>query len=132
VWLGAAVVLTEAAIPPSLVLLAVLTERAVRPAALTQAFTWNNSASAAGSALAAALAGRAADAWGPSGALAQAPLAGLVLVALSLALCSRSIGRPLRRLRPVARAARSLRSFASRSVNQTTDLEAKDRSQEAG
>jgi predicted MFS family arabinose efflux permease len=86
VWLGAAVVLTEAAIPPTLVLLTVLTERAVRPAALTQAFTWNNSASAAGSALAASLAGRAADAWGPSGALAQAPVAGVVLVVLSLVL----------------------------------------------
>ncbi|WP_454856531.1 MFS transporter [Promicromonospora soli] len=86
VWLGAAVVLTEAAIPPTLVLLTVLTERAVRPAALTQAFTWNNSASAAGSALAASLAGRAADAWGPSGAFAPAPVAGVVLVVLSLVL----------------------------------------------
>jgi predicted MFS family arabinose efflux permease len=86
-WLGAAVVLTEAVIPPTLVLLTVLTERAVRPTALTQAFTWNNSASAAGSALAAALAGRAADAWGPSGAFVQTPLAGLVLVMFSLALC---------------------------------------------
>lgn len=98
-WLGAGVVLTEAAIPPTLVLLAVLTERAVRPAALTQAFTWNNSASAAGSALAAALAGRAADAWGPSGALVQAPLVGLVLVVLALALC-RSLLTP--RARPAA------------------------------
>jgi predicted MFS family arabinose efflux permease len=121
VWLGAAVVLTEAAIPPTLVLLTVLTERAVRPTELTQAFTWNNSASAAGSALAAAAGGRAADAWGPSGALVQAPLAGVVLVVLSLALH-----------RSVARATRSLRSLASRSVNQTTDLEARDRSQEAG
>lgn len=94
-WLGAAVVLTEAAIPPTLVLLTVLTDRAVRPTMLTQAFTWNNSASAAGSALAAAVAGRAADAWGPSGALAQAPLAGFVLVVLSLALC-RSLLRSTR------------------------------------
>jgi MFS family permease len=85
-WLGVGVVLTEAAIPPTLVLLTVLTERAVRPTVLTQAFTWNNSASAAGSALAAAVAGRAADVWGPSAALVQAPLAGLVLVMLSLAL----------------------------------------------
>jgi MFS family permease len=86
VWLGAAVVVTEAAVPPTLALLNVLTEKAVHPAVLTQAFTWNNSASAAGSALAASLAGRAADAWGASAALALAPAAGLVLLVLSLAL----------------------------------------------
>ncbi|MEQ4716588.1 MFS transporter [Nonomuraea sp. B19D2] len=86
VWLGAAVVVTEAAVPPTLVLLNVLTEKAVHPAVLTQAFTWNNSASAAGSALAASLAGRAADAWGASAALAQAPAAGLVLLVCSLVL----------------------------------------------
>ncbi|MGP7998496.1 MAG: hypothetical protein ACLPKI_14410 [Streptosporangiaceae bacterium] len=39
IWLGAAVVVTEAAVPPTLVLLNVLTERAIHPAALTQAFT---------------------------------------------------------------------------------------------
>ncbi|HEY1640956.1 MAG TPA: MFS transporter [Streptosporangiaceae bacterium] len=86
IWLGAAVVVTEAAVPPVLVLLNVLTERAVHPAVLTQAFTWNNSASAAGAALAASLAGRAADACGASAALAQAPAAGLVLLVLSLVL----------------------------------------------
>ena len=86
IWLGAAVVVTEAAVPPTLVLLNVLTEEAVHPAVLTQAFTWNNSASAAGLALAGSLAGRAADAWGASAALAQAPAAGLVLLALSLVL----------------------------------------------
>ncbi|MFI2489572.1 MFS transporter [Promicromonospora kroppenstedtii] len=85
-WLGAALVLTEAAVPPTLVLLTVLTERSVRPSVLTQAFTWNNSASAAGSALAASLAGRAADAWGAPAALAQAPVAGLLLVGLAVAL----------------------------------------------
>jgi predicted MFS family arabinose efflux permease len=84
-WLGAAVVVTEAAVPPTLALLNVLTEKAVPPAVLTQGFTWCNSASAAGSALAASLAGRAADAWGSSAALALAPAAGLVLVVLSLA-----------------------------------------------
>ncbi|WP_049569106.1 MFS transporter [Nonomuraea sp. SBT364] len=84
-WLGPAVVVTEAAVPPVLVLLNVLTEKAVHPAALTQAFTWNNSASAAGSALAASLAGHAADAWGAAAALAQAPVAGLALLVLSLA-----------------------------------------------
>ncbi|MFI2366323.1 MFS transporter [Promicromonospora sp. NPDC019610] len=86
VWLGLALVLAEAAVPPTLVLLTVLTERAVRPAVLTQAFTWNNSASAAGSALAASLAGRAADAWGAPAALAQAPAAGVLLMALAIVL----------------------------------------------
>ena len=92
VWLGAAVAVTEAAVPPTLALLNVLTEKAVPPAALTQAFTWNNSASAAGSALAAFLAGRAADSRGASAALALAPAAGLVLFVLSLAL-SRAVRR---------------------------------------
>jgi MFS family permease len=86
IWLGAAVAVTEAAVPPTLALLNVLTEKAVHPAVLTQAFTWNNSASAAGLALAAFLAGRAADAWGASAALALAPAAGLLLLVLSLAL----------------------------------------------
>jgi MFS family permease len=86
IWLGAAVAVTETAVPPTLVMLNVLTEQAVHPAALTEAFTWNNSASAAGSALAATLAGHAADAWGTSAALAQAPAAGLILLILSLVL----------------------------------------------
>ena len=89
IWLGAALAVTEVAVPPTLVVLNVLTERAVRPAVLTQAFTWNNSASAAGSALAAALAGRAADAWGAAAALGQAPLAGLLLLVLALILSRR-------------------------------------------
>lgn len=67
-------------------LLNVLTEQAVHPAALTQAFTWNNSASAAGAAAAASLAGHVADAWGPSAALAQAPAAALILLILALVL----------------------------------------------
>ena len=86
IWLGAAVAVTEIAVPPALVLLNVLTEQAVDPAVLTQAFTWNNSASAAGVAAAASLAGHAADAWGPPTALAQAPAAALVLLILSLVL----------------------------------------------
>jgi predicted MFS family arabinose efflux permease len=86
IWLGAAVVITEVAVPPALALMNVLTEKAVPPAVLTEAFTWANSASAAGSALAAALAGHAADAWGASAALAQAPAAALVLLVLALAL----------------------------------------------
>lgn len=86
IWLGVAVVVTEVAVPPTLVLLNVLTEKAVHPAALTQAFTWNNSASAAGTALAASLAGRAADKWDASAAFALAPLAGLILLVLSVVL----------------------------------------------
>ncbi|MEV4759356.1 MFS transporter [Micromonospora sp. NPDC049559] len=84
-WLGAAMVATEAAVPPTLVLLNVLTERSVRRTVLTAAFTWNNSASAAGSALAASLAGRAADGLGAAAAFALAPTAGLVLLALAIA-----------------------------------------------
>jgi MFS family permease len=82
-WLAAAVMVTEAAVPPTLVLLNVLTERSVAPAVLTQAFTWNNSTSAAGSALSAWLAGRTADAHGASAAFALAPAAGLVLLTLA-------------------------------------------------
>ena len=98
-WLGAAMVVTEAAIPPTLVLLNVLTEKAVAPATLTQAFTWNNSASAAGLALAATVAGRAADAWGASAALALAPAAGVILLILSLilSLAARLSGEARRR-----------------------------------
>jgi predicted MFS family arabinose efflux permease len=100
IWLGAAAVVTEVAVPPTLVLLYVLTEKAVHPAALTQAFTWNNSASAAGSAVAASLAGRVADAWGASAALAQAPAAGLILLVLALVLSrARAAGHPVSVLR---------------------------------
>lgn len=84
IWLGAAAVITEAAVPPTLVLLSVLTEKSVHPTALTQAFTWNNSASAAGSALAAALAGRIAGYLGASAAFTLAPAAGLILLILSI------------------------------------------------
>jgi len=84
IWVGAAVVLTEAAVPPTLVLLTVLTEKTVRATAITQAFTWNNSASAAGSALAATVAGRIADHVGASAAFTFAPTAGLFLLVLSV------------------------------------------------
>ena len=83
IWLGAAVVATEAAVPPTLVLLNVLTEKSVHPTVLTRAFTWNNSASAAGSALAASLAGRLADVLGAPAAFTLAPAAGLVLLVLA-------------------------------------------------
>jgi MFS family permease len=83
--LGLAAAITEAAVPPTIVLLTVLTEKTVRRTTLTQAFTWNNSASAAGSALAATLAGRTADHLGTSAAFALAPAAGLLLLVLSVA-----------------------------------------------
>ena len=86
IWLGMAAAVTEAAIPPTLVLLNILTEQSVHPAALTQAFTWNNSTSAAGSALAAFLAGHTADKLGASAAFAIAPVAGLVLLILAAVL----------------------------------------------
>ena len=86
IWLGAAVAVTEAAVPPTLVLLNVLTEQTVNPNTLTEAFTWNNSASAAGAALAATFAGHAADAWGASAALGQAPAAGLIFLILAIVL----------------------------------------------
>jgi MFS family permease len=86
IWLGPAVVLTEAAVPPILVLLNVLTEDSVHPTILMQAFTWNNSASAAGSALAAFLAGRAAGPLGAGAAFALASGAGLALLVLSVIL----------------------------------------------
>ncbi|MFJ6569187.1 MFS transporter [Streptomyces sp. NPDC091292] len=91
-WLGAAAVVTEAAVPPTLVLLGVLTERAVHAGVLTQAFTWHNSASAAGSALAGFVAGRAADTLDPTAALALAPAAGIILFTLSLALRRSGVG----------------------------------------
>jgi predicted MFS family arabinose efflux permease len=84
IGVGAAVVLTEAAVPPTLVLLTVLTEKTVAASALTQAFTWNNSASAAGSALAASVSGGIADHVGASAAFAVAPTAGLILLVLSI------------------------------------------------
>jgi MFS family permease len=84
-WLGAAAAVAEAVVPPTLTLLSVRTEQTVPPGVLTQAFTWNNSASAAGAAGAAWLAGRAADAWGASAALALAPAAGLILLVLACA-----------------------------------------------
>ena len=86
IWLGAAVAVTEVAVPPMLTLLNVLTEQAVSPAVLTQAFTWNNSASAAGLAVSASLAGHAINAGGTSAALGQAPAAGLVLLIVSVLL----------------------------------------------
>ena len=118
IWLGAAVILTEAAIPPTLVLLNVLTERSVHPAVLTQAFTWNNSTSAAGSALAALLAGRFADQAGASAAFALAPVAGFALLILSVAARYRGPDRRRDRRRPNTPQTRRVHSFGRTLADQ--------------
>ncbi|MEV0390352.1 MFS transporter [Nonomuraea sp. NPDC050643] len=82
--LGFISVLTGAAIPPILVLLSVLTDKTVHPAALTQAFTWLNSASAAGSAGAAALSGWVADVAGARYGFAVATAGPVVMVLLAV------------------------------------------------
>ncbi|GGJ42034.1 hypothetical protein [Streptomyces brasiliensis] len=68
---GVTLPLTGPAVPVLLVLASVLTESSVPRAVLTQAFTWRNSASAAGSAAAAAVAGRVVDAGGGRGRCAR-------------------------------------------------------------
>jgi hypothetical protein len=83
--LGSAIVLTGAAVPPILVLLSVLAETAVHRAVLTQAFSWLNSASAAGSAGAAAVSGRAVDAFGAHGGFAIAAAATTAMAVLAVA-----------------------------------------------
>lgn len=66
---------TGLAVPPILVLSAVLTEAGVDRGVLTQAFTWLSSASAAGAAGAAALAGHAIDVHGARGGFTVAVVA---------------------------------------------------------
>ncbi len=70
--LGLAVVVTGATIQPLLVLFSVLTESTVHHTVLTQAFSWLGSASAAGSAAAAAVTGWAIDSLGARGGFAVA------------------------------------------------------------
>jgi hypothetical protein len=67
-----------------LVLLSVLAESAVHRAVVTQAFTWLNSASAAGSAGAAAVSGRAVDAFGAHGGFAIAAAATTAMAVLAV------------------------------------------------
>jgi hypothetical protein len=77
--LGFELPLTGLAIPPLLVLLTLLAESAVDRPVLTQAFVWLHSASAAGSAAAAAVAGWAVDSFGAhSGFALAATAAGLL------------------------------------------------------
>ncbi|GGN59987.1 MFS transporter [Actinoplanes lobatus] len=91
VWMAVTVVLTEAAIPPTLVLLNVLTENSVHRGVLTQALTWNNSFSAAGSALAAPAAGHLADSVDTTAAFAPAPVAAVILLLLAVTIRHRSV-----------------------------------------
>ncbi|MEW1722914.1 MFS transporter [Streptomyces sp. NPDC093109] len=81
---GATLALTGLAVPVLLILSSVLTESAVPRAVLTQAFTWGNSASAAGSAGAAAVAGRMVDTGGAHDGFAVAAGAAAVMTALAL------------------------------------------------
>jgi predicted MFS family arabinose efflux permease len=83
--LGLALAATGLAIPPILVLSSVITETAVHRTALTQAFTWLNSASAAGSAGAAAISGRAVDTFGAHGGFAIAAAATSAMAVLATA-----------------------------------------------
>lgn len=84
-FLGVAVALGLAgfAVPPILVLASVLTEHQVDRTVLTQAFTWLNSASAAGSAAAAAIAGLAIDTFQARGGFGLAAIAALTMALLA-------------------------------------------------
>ncbi|WP_159073731.1 hypothetical protein [Streptomyces sp. RTd22] len=80
---GATLALTGLAVPVLLILATVLTESSVPRSVLTQAFTWGNSASAAGSAGAAAIAGRVVDTVGAHGGFAVAAGAAVVMTVLA-------------------------------------------------
>ncbi|WP_220449753.1 hypothetical protein [Nonomuraea longispora] len=82
---GVAIALTGTMVTPLLTLASVLTESAVHPYALTQAFAWLSSASSAGSAAAAAAAGHAVDAAGAHGGFAIASAATATMTVLALA-----------------------------------------------
>ncbi|MFJ4620723.1 MFS transporter [Streptomyces sp. NPDC088812] len=81
---GATLALTGLAVPVLLILASVLTESSTPRAVLTQAFTWVNSASAAGSAGAAAVAGRVVDASGAHGGFGVAAGAAAAMTVLAL------------------------------------------------
>ncbi|MFE1852060.1 hypothetical protein [Streptomyces sp. NPDC059489] len=81
---GATLALTGLAVPVLLILTSVLTESSVPRAVLTQAFTWGNSASAAGIAGAAAVAGRVVDAGGAHGGFGVVVGAAVAMTVLAL------------------------------------------------
>ena len=72
-----------------------LTERHVHQAVLTQAFTWLNSASAAGSAAAAALTGLAVDHFHARGGFTLAGVAALTMALLAVVIASSRAGSPI-------------------------------------
>jgi len=83
--LGCLVVLTGATIPPLVALFSQLTESAVHPCVLTQAFSRLGSAGTAGSASAAALSGWAIDTLGPRGGFTVTATAATAMTHHSLA-----------------------------------------------
>jgi MFS family permease len=83
--IGAGLVLAGAAVPVIVVQLSVLVEAGAVRGVLTQALTWMNSASAAGSAAAGVLTGRTIDAVGARGGFAVTAAAGALLLLLALA-----------------------------------------------
>ena len=82
--MAAALAAAGAAVPVVLVLSSVLVQQRVDPGVLTEAFTWLNSATAAGSAGAAALAGTLVDAGGARAGLAVALAAGVAVALLAV------------------------------------------------
>ncbi|MEV5778953.1 MFS transporter [Streptomyces antimycoticus] len=82
--IGATLALTGLVVPVLLILASLLVEALVPRAVLTQAFTWGNSASAAGTAGAAAVAGRVVDAGGAQGGFGVAVGAAVVMTVLAL------------------------------------------------
>lgn len=82
--IGTTLALTGLAVPVLLILASVLTQSSVPRVVLTQAFTWGNSASAAGSAAAAAVAGRVVDASGAHGGFSVAAGAAVATTVLAL------------------------------------------------
>lgn len=80
---GVALGLAGFAVPAILVLASVLTEQQVPPGVLTQAFAWLNSASAAGSAAAAAVAGVMINHFGARGGFGLATGAAVTMMLLA-------------------------------------------------
>ncbi|WP_406498451.1 MFS transporter [Streptomyces sp. NBC_01604] len=81
---AATLALTGLVVPLLLILASVLTQSSVPRAVLTQAFTWGNSASAAGSAAAAAVAGRVVDTGGAHSGFCVAAGAAVAMTVIAL------------------------------------------------
>ncbi len=74
---------TALAVPPILVLCSVIAESTVPRAVFTQAFTWLNSASAAGTAGTAAVGGRVIDSFGSHGGFVTAAVAAAAMTVIA-------------------------------------------------